>query len=475
MFKNSIIYTLGELLPKIFGFFLLPIFTSYLSTEDYGIISYTNAFMLVIMVLSTLCLNTYLLRYYFLVEDEIDKKKMIGNVFGIILLFNFFLLFVFYLIGPFIINYTNLEIPFYPFFSLTILNVFFEVFSIIPLVIYRVKENPVTYVAVNFIKSLLIFIATFLLIVNYKYGVLGNFYGRIIVNFIFCFIFIYTTLKNSILEFNIEAIKKALKFSLPLIPGSIGFLLMSMSDRIILERYVSLSEIGIYSLSYTLAFSISIVIQGAYVAFEPIIFKEYGKVGFDVKINKIHSTLMLIVYSLSIGLTLFGKEILLLMTNGDFIKGYILVPIILIGVIASAQNLLFGTVLIAESKNKISSYVTIIGGLISVFFNFFLIPKFGIYAAALATAIAYFFMNMIILKVINTKIDFIKKDIISLMCFLLIFILLLFYFNENIFLISKFVMKIFLFVLIVVYLCRLYSFKIIKIANFCFKKMFKFK
>ena len=67
--------------------------------------------------------------------------------------------------------------------------------------------------------------------------------------------------KEAIFNFNYQQIKEALKFSLPLVPASMAFILGYM-DRFILQQYVSLKDMGIYSIAYTLGFAVNVVISG---------------------------------------------------------------------------------------------------------------------------------------------------------------------------------------------------------------------
>ncbi len=456
LITNTIVYSVGEIFPKIISFLLLPIFTTYLSTSDYGIISYTNSIMFFLLVISSLCLNTYVLREFFNCKSELEKKRLIGNVFSVICLFNIFLLLLSFLVGPSIVNFTHLKIPFYPYFSLSLINNFFEIFSIIPLVIFRVKENALAYVSLNIAKAVLLFLASYILIVHLKWGIIGSFYGKLIVNAVFSIVFIIVAIRNGIFNLNIVLIKKSLKFSLPLIPGAVGFLLMSMSDRIILERYVSLSQLGIYSIAYTVAFSLSIIIQGAYRSFEPEIYREYGKESFNQFIKKMHGLFMAVVFLLATGLAIFSKELLFLMTKGGFVEAYKLIPIILIGVLATAQNVILGSLLIAENKTKISSFSTIIGGVISILFNLFLVPEIGIYSAAMATAVAYLAMNVVIAKGITLDIRFVRADIYALVYFAFIVSIILLFFKSNQFLWSEFFYKMLTLLSAVIVLFRIY-------------------
>ncbi len=424
LFKNTLIYSIGEVIPRLISFFLLPVFTLYLSTGDYGIISYTNAVMLFLFVISSLSLNTYLLREYYDCKTDEERDELIGNVFSVITVFNIILLVLAYIIGPIVIKYTRLQIPFTPYFSLSFINNFLEVFSIIPLVVFRIKDKVSLYVIINVIKSLLLFVTTYVLIVHFKWGVLGNFYGRLFVNLIFVIIYAIIILRHSKLNLKQRLLKSGLKFSLPLIPGAIGYLLISMSDRIILERYVSLSQLGIYAVASTLAYSLTVIIQSGYRSFEPEIFKHYNTNDFSAFIEKIHGIYMFVVFALASGLSIFGKDILTIMTKGGFVEGYILIPVILIGVIMTAQNAILGSIIIAERKTKLSSLSTIIGGAVNIVFNIIFIPLYGVMSAAVVSSIAFILMNLIIYWGMNYKTNVFISDIFALFCFVGLFMLI---------------------------------------------------
>ena len=62
--KNTAIYALGDIIPRLIGFISLPILTSYLSPSDYGIVNYVNTLSTFLMALGFLSINTYFLVLY---------------------------------------------------------------------------------------------------------------------------------------------------------------------------------------------------------------------------------------------------------------------------------------------------------------------------------------------------------------------------------------------------------------------------
>ena len=63
--KNSIVYTIGLILPQAVGFLLLPIITRYLTPEDYGIVSSVGVLGTILAIFLTLAVDTSIYRLYY--------------------------------------------------------------------------------------------------------------------------------------------------------------------------------------------------------------------------------------------------------------------------------------------------------------------------------------------------------------------------------------------------------------------------
>jgi len=420
LIKNTLIYSIGEVVPRLLSFILLPIYTHFLSPSDYGILSYTNSIMVFMPILSTLCLNSFLIRYYFERKTEIDKRKLVGNIFLFIAFLNLLIFISGFLFIPKLIIHFQVKILWNPYFKLAFIAYFLDVFSLIPLVLYRVRQKSIYFVALSLSKVVFQYVIIFILIVFYKGGLLGYYYGNIVALIPFFFIYWIIIFKNCIFNFNWNEIKEGLKFSLPLLPGAVAYLLLSFSDRIILERYVPISEIGIYSIAYTLAFSLNMVIYSVYKAIEPEIFLKYATLDFERFILKSKSIFFLIIYTGALFISLFSQEIFSLMTSKSYAKGYLYVPFIIIGVIMTGQNVIFGGILTAEKRTKIIGIAALLGFIVSVTFNLLFIPQFGTYAAAISSAISFFVVNLFLYFKMNFSKKSLKQEALALATYLLI-------------------------------------------------------
>lgn len=456
--KNTFIYAIGEVIPKLLSFGLLPVYTHYLTPNDYGILSYTNAVMVFLFVFSTLSLNSYVLRFFFEKKSDGERRKLIGNIFLFISFINIIILVLGFVIVPSLLNHFHVKVPWNPYFKLAFIANFLDVFSVIPLVLYRVRQNAKFFVALNLGKVVLQYFIIFILIVVYNKGILGYYYGNIIASIPFFIIYWIIIYRQCTLNLNIKEIQEGLRFSLVLLPGAIAYLLLSFSDRVFLERYVTMRDIGIYNIAYTLAFTLNMVIQSGYKAIEPEIFKRYGSHDFSWFILKSKAVFFFTVYLGAMLLSLFSQEFFQLMTAPAYYNGYLLVPIIMVGVIMTGQNVIFGGILTAEKNTKSIGIATVLGVIVSLTSNIFLIPRFGIYAAAISTAISFGVMNLTMYFKMKLKDKSIKQELIALFSFI-IFVIPFYYFFKFQFSILSIFIKVFVFCLYTLVLLKIFKIK----------------
>jgi O-antigen/teichoic acid export membrane protein len=388
--RNIVLYTVGEIIPRVLSFLLLPVLTKYLSTSDYGISSYINTVVTFLYVLTTLSINSFVLRTFYKVKTEVEKKKLLGNIFLFLSLFALIMLCLEALLFPVLLQAFSVKVPFYPYFLLGLILNFFDVVSVVPLITYRVNEDAKSFVMLTVGRTALQYIFVLFLIIYFNMGLLGSFAGRLIACVPFFFIYVFVVKKKGIFTINFSQIKEGLKFSLPLLPGALSYLVITMFDRIILERYVSLSELGIYSVASTLALTLNIVIQGLYRSFEQKIFKEHGGTNYLQQADKLYKFYVAALYIPAFGVILFAREILLFFTSSQYYAAETYVIYLVTAVIISGMNIFLGTTLIAEGKRKIISYSSFIAAVVSFIANVLFIKYFGVLGACIASIISFF-------------------------------------------------------------------------------------
>jgi len=400
---NVALYTIGEIIPRILSFLLLPVLTKYLTTSDYGISSYISTVVTFLYVLTTLSVNTYALRTYYKVKSDLEKKKLIGNTFLFLTEWGFIMLCIEALLFPFLLKAFSVQVPFYPYFLLGLVINFFDVASIIPLITYRVNEDAKGFVLLSLGRTLVQYLFILLLVAYFKMGLLGSFMGRLAACLPFFVIYFLIIKKRGVFSINIPQLKDALRFSLPLLPGSLSYLVISMFDRIILERFVSLSDLGIYSVASTLALALNVVIQGLYRSFEQKIFREHNNEGYLQLVDKLYRFYLASLYISGFLMVLFVKEILLFFTTSQYYGAGFYVLYLVIAVIISGINIFLTTLLIADNRRKIVSYSSFVAAISSFVANLLLIKYYGVLGACIASILSFlvvsiFYFIKVILK-----------------------------------------------------------------------------
>lgn len=391
---NSFFYTIGEIIPKILSFILLPVLTRYLSPAEYAISNYTSTIMGFLLVLSVLSLNTFLLRNYYKTSSDIERKKLIGSIFILTIVVNLFFSAISFAIFPAAIKLFKINIPFYPYFFLAIIINALDGVTIIPMVLYRVREQAKIFVTINASKTFFQLIITYILLRYYNWGLVSVYISRLSIALIYSFFFIRIVSKASIFKFNLSQVKSALRFSFPLLPGALSYLLITSFDRIILERNVSLTELGIYSTAATLALTLNIIVQGLYRSFEQKIFQQHGQQEYKKLVLNLGNLFFFMVIAGGILISCFCKEFFLLFTSHKYVEAYKSVPYQVVPVVIAGINVFLSTILVADNKQIYITKGTIMSLVISVLIALILIPAFKVYGAIISSIVAFLIVQI---------------------------------------------------------------------------------
>lgn len=398
---DSFVYFLGNIISQALAFFALSIFTRYLSPEEYGIYNYTNSIMSFLLIFSVLSLNSFVLRHYFELKTAEDQKRLFGTFFLFILGFGILLLFLEFLVIPAFIRSCGIKVPFHPYFSAAIVINFFEIFLVIPLAYYRVRREAWKYLFLTASKAVLTILAGLTLVVLGKMGLMGRYYGALGVGFIFSVISLGLLFKNTRMRIDWTMIKKGLAFSLPLVPSSIASIAMVSLDRIMLERFVSVSELGIYSVGAVLGTALIFVIRSFYQAIEPEIFQSLDYAGFEQRIVRLKNNFLYVLLFVGCLMIVFCKEVVAIMVSKEFYSCYKVIPVMVAASLFKGSEVLVGTTLCAIKKTMYEPLSVVLALIVNFIGNLILIPHFGIMGAAFASLIA--FWTLLVLSVFWTN------------------------------------------------------------------------
>lgn len=199
--------------------------------------------------------------------------------------------------------------------------------------------------------------------------------------------------KKFVPRFSVGVLKECLKYGLPLIFVGLSTTILTLADRYFLKELRDLYEVGIYTMAYKFGMVINIALVTPFrQAFFPLMFK----LAESANIKNLYRWFLLYFLSVAcwffLGISLFSKEILTLVTSPDYVSGYIIIPIITFSYLLFGVRLVFTTVLASQKRTGVIAYSTIWSVLANILLNLLLIPTWGIMGASIATLLSYLFL-----------------------------------------------------------------------------------
>ena len=206
LFKNTIIYSLGRILPQAVNFVLLPIYSQYLSPSQYGIIESMLVLSTILTIIFSFATERSMFRVYYDYKEEEDKKKFIGNTTILIAISTtFFLGLTFILHTP--ISKIYSEIPFNPYFIYAILIAYTTAFSYITQTLFQVKENAWAFFITSVIAFLIEILLTIYFVIITKEEAIGLLKAKLIANTLMFPLYLYIIKRASIFQIDKSIIK----------------------------------------------------------------------------------------------------------------------------------------------------------------------------------------------------------------------------------------------------------------------------
>ena len=394
LISNYGIYLGANILSSAIPFLFLPILTRYLSPSDYGLVSTFKILLSISSILIGVNTHGALTRTYFKLQ-EIDFKKYLYNLL-IISLASFL---IFSIITESIIHSQILlkEIP-KRWLSFVVLFSIFESWSNLLLSLWRVQEKAFKFGLFNVFKSLFNVALTIFLVVHLEMGWQGRTLSTIAVGLIFGAFSLWHLWHHQIsnnyfqsTSIQIDHLKNALSFGLPLIPHALSGWVINYIDRFFIASMVGMSDVGIYSVAYQIGNIIGILALSFKQALSPFLFKELKKDNYQAKVKIIKFTYayFFIISLLAISLSLVFSVAAPFLIGQGFQDATQYVKWVALGYAANGMYFMVVNYIFYAEKNYFLPFITVFSAIVNIALNYILIKHNGAVGAAQSTTITY--------------------------------------------------------------------------------------
>jgi len=390
LIKHSFIFGLGNVANRIIGFILIPVYTRFLLTSDYGVLAMVGMAGSIISLILNMGLSIAIFKYYFLFAEEEKKRLVVSTAFWWLLLSGIVgtgLLIAFSKSLSLVFLKTE---SYASYLVLVFLSTYLDLLRAIPMAVMRAKEKSLLYSLLSIANFVVGVAFNIYLVVVLRKGAWGVLEAGLITAIITTPIFILFIKEDIKRKFSRDVLKRMLKFGLPLVPAGIASFILTLSDRYFLNVYSSLSEVGLYSLGYKFGFGINILIVTPFQLIWPaLLFSMAEKKEAGRFYSKILTYFLLLAGSISLMLSLFSKEVIQIMAAPAYWGAYKVISLVAFSYVLYGIYFIVAVGINLKEKTYHLPWIVGTAAGLNLFLNYLLIPTYGMMGAAWATFFSY--------------------------------------------------------------------------------------
>ena len=432
--KNAPWYLISSILTKAIGFFLIPLYTHFLSTEDYGTLSTLESFGRVLPVFLSLYLDAAFNRFYYS-EKEVSAARvscLFSTHFWFLLPWGILVSAIVLLVAPFL--FQDLASISVLLIVVVITTQLLTQLAVMVTMIWNANLLAKKLSIFQVVMSLITTAATVYLMAFDDRNWESRIYALFIVAIIQFLILIVIAVNKGWLRFSFSTaiLKRSLQFSVPLLPNIAAGWIAMFSDRFVLVYYDKLGEVGVYSIAAQIATLVYVVNDAITKVQGPMAMS--GLVDNPDEAKKQMATFLevyiLVIGFFFIGLCYFSYELLYLFTPPEYLNAYLLMPMLASVFIFSGVYRVFTNIISFHNVTRVISIAAMLQALTNLALNFLLIPRYGMYAAAFSTMLSMIVYTAFIvysaqkLDRINLNYPVLAKSSALIMVFLVLGLLL---------------------------------------------------
>ena len=179
-------------------------------------------------------------------------------------------------------------------------------------------------------------------------------------------------------------------YSLPLIPNSLSMIVINLSDRVIVEKVMGASFVGIYAIANKFPNIVHTLYNFFYLAWKESSAKVVKEKNSEEYYNNIYHQLNKFLVSVTILLIAVLPFAFPILVKKEFIDAYVFIPILVLAIYFSNISSFYGGIFAAYKNTKIMGISTFVAAVINIVVNVLFIKEIGLYAAVLSTFVAVF-------------------------------------------------------------------------------------
>lgn len=384
-------YGLSSVLQPIIGFLLIPLYTRFLTPEDYGVLGLATSIGGVLVVFMRVGLTGAITRYYYDLPDAAAFRRFFSSITLTLVVWAGAIAVVLSVFGEPLMRVLAPGVPFNPYLLLVIWSAFLGLMPQVLKAQLQVRERSAEHSAFTLASFLLTLLLTIGFVVGLRLGALGNLLAEFLVSLVLFVVSLVLMRRHLAPIVHPPHVGSALRYGLPLVPHHLSGWVLAFADTVVLAQFTNLATVGLYTVGYRFAVPADIALGAFTTAWTPIYFSIRREQGESAAAT-LRTMVTYIVFgflSLFLGIILFAPDAIRIITPSTFHASYqIVFPLVMARVFQLGYQLTFNAVFFSKKTARVP-LVTFTGVVVNVIFYFIFIPPLGALGAAWATAMAY--------------------------------------------------------------------------------------
>jgi O-antigen/teichoic acid export membrane protein len=385
-------YTAASILSKVIAVALLPLYTRYLSTKDYGAAEILFSAVVAASIVVRLGLIEAILRFYYK-DDEDPAKVVAGSFAGLFWLSTLGSLALLPFAGPLsealLPEAKKLGASAPDLVRIAIGGLWVLTMWEFMLTLFRLEERARAYFLTTILNVLASIGLTVVLVVGLDEGAWGLLVGSYAAGAAFVIALIALQWRRLSLRFDRNLMRRLFRFGAPTMPAEVSLYLLNFVDRLIIVRSLGLAEAGLYSLAVKFAQAVNVLVRGFQLAWPPLAYS----ISDDNEARRAYATIVTLFTAacawVVAGMWLFSRWIVRGLAAPKFFESYEAIGLISTAVTLYALYLVLVVILGRTGRTEFN-FPAAIGALVAnVALNLLLVPSMGIVGAGLALVASY--------------------------------------------------------------------------------------
>lgn len=389
LFRDVAVYGVGDVATSVVSFLLIPVYTRVLTPADYGVFALLLTIEAGTKILLRWGVDAAFMRLYYDCDNQEAKQTLASTIWGFLFAVNAPILAGAWLLAPWLgeamFGTGAYTITLRAFF----LNTFVIGFFFIPFHLYRIAGRTTSFAALTFFRAAGTVALRLILVLVWDLGVFGLVLADLALTAIVGVILLPRFAELARPRFSWAVLRDALRVGLPRVPHGVALQTTALSDRWILNAFLSPDRVGIYSIGAAFGLSVKLFLSAFDTAWAPFAFEAMKRPEAKALYSRVTTYVAALLVLLATVLSAVADDLVELMTDAAFHEAGQIVPWVALGVVFQGMFQLTAVGLNITKRTSRLPIATFAGTFVSIGANLLLVPRYGMIAAAWTSALSY--------------------------------------------------------------------------------------